>query len=60
MNFPLAVVDYKTWAARAAMASFLVFALIAFPLGLRGEVLFVGRASGVADQRVRHGPDCNV
>lgn len=40
LGLTLALVDYRTWPARAAAVSFVVFALIAFPLGLRGEVLF--------------------
>ena len=27
---------------------------------LYGEVLAVGRAAGIADHRVRHGPECNA
>lgn len=58
LGLTLALVQYKTWPARVATASFIVFALIAFPLGLRGEVLFplaVGTTL-VAMQRRMPGP----
>lgn len=58
LGLTLALVDIRTWPARVAAASFVVFALIAFPLGLRGEVLFplaVGTTL-VAMQRKMPGP----
>lgn len=42
LSLPLAMIRYKRPLARVAVLFFGVFAVIGFPLGLRGEVLFTG------------------
>ncbi len=42
LSLPLALISYKRSLARIAVLFFLAFAIVGFPLGLRGEVLFTG------------------
>lgn len=53
LGLVLAMVDYRRWLARSALAAFGIFTIVGFPLGLRGEVLFplAAGATLVAMQR---------